>query len=138
MCAASLAAASLFLAQLRAVGLSVDDANLRGTVPEPFEPEITPQVEDSVCSYADVCELEKAKEYERAFSLYEARKGECGEAGWEVIKTLGQGMSGRARLMKTPCGMIVAAKEPPPNGTGIEKNQEMLRRHIEVRARGVK
>jgi hypothetical protein len=59
-----------------------------------------------------VCALEASRDYEAAFKEYESLAATCGDEGWETIKVLGEGMSGRVRLRRTPCGMRVAIKGP--------------------------
>ena len=87
----------------------------------------------TACSYDHICPLEKAGKYEEAFRLYEEAAAKCGTEPWTTIKVLGAGLSGRARLLRTPCGLELAAKEPPANGNSVG-SFKMLRDHIEVSA----
>jgi hypothetical protein len=89
------------------------------------------------CNYDDICKLERAERYEEAFALYEERADTCGDQGWETIRVLGEGMSGRVRLRKTPCGLRIAAKEPPAGGNSIGSFQ-LLKQHIEVDCKVIK
>ncbi len=104
--------------------ISVDTTVNAGTLPPS---------NNASCSFTHICPLEAAKKYEEAFKLYEDLHEKCGENGWSVIKVLGKGESGEARLMRTPCGLTVAAKRPlqksSSSGTPVHQSQ-----HIEARA----
>ena len=98
-------------------------------VPPPVAAE--PAAAPAACSYDDICKLERSGKYEQAFAMYEERSETCGDQGWETIRVLGEGMSGRVRLRRTPCGLRIAAKEPPAGGNTIGSFQ-LLKQHIEV------
>lgn len=95
-------------------------------------PEVPSKEPGSKCDFAPACALESSGQYEAAFKLYEEMMDTCGEEGWTTLKVLGVGMSGRARLLRTPCGLQIAAKEPPQGGNSIG-SFTMLKNHIEVR-----